>query len=635
MYVRELPLADRFVDHYVAAGIEELYPPQAAAIEAGVADGESVLAAVPTAGGKTFVAEVAMLSADGPALFVVPLRALATEKGEAFADLPGVDVGIATGDYDTADEELGGYDIVVATGEKVDSAIRNGATWIESLACVVVDEIHLLNERERGPTLEVTLAKLRRLLPGVQIVGLSATVGNAAAVADWLDAALVDSDWRPVDLRTGVYDGRDLRLGPTTRSLPAEGDPTATLVADALADGGGCLVFVSSRRAARELAGDLVDHPAVAPDAAPGVRETIAGSATTAAGRALAERAGAGIGFHHAGLRATHRSAVETAFRDRELAVVCATPTLAAGVNVPARRVVVRDHERYDPESGSMEPLSVLEVHQMFGRAGRPGLDPYGEAVLIESRRPEAVADRYLGAEPEPVTSKLTDERALRTHVLASVASGFADTRTGLRELLGETFYARERDTPDLTGPIAGALATLGETGMVDAGDRVRATDLGRLISRIYVDPATGEEVVAALRATEGMERVDSLTVLEIVCSTPDMHTAYVRDREAGRLTQFARRVDDRLVTDVESLGDEFAAWLPTLKTARLLDDYAEGDGVDELCDRYGVGPGDVRHYVERAEWLLSATESLADHLDVAAAERVRAVLDRLAKRDR
>jgi len=128
MDVRDLPLGDEAVDAFLDDGVESLYPPQEEAVEAGVAEGESVVAAVPTASGKTLVAEIAMLSAvedGGKALYVVPLRALASEKAEAFRRLP-IDVGVSTGEYDERDEDLGENDVIVATSEKVDSLVRNG-----------------------------------------------------------------------------------------------------------------------------------------------------------------------------------------------------------------------------------------------------------------------------------------------------------------------------------------------------------------------------------------------------------------------------------------------------------------------------------------------------------------------------
>ncbi|NHN46741.1 DEAD/DEAH box helicase [Halostella sp. JP-L12] len=620
MHVGDLPLAPEFVEHYRERGIDELYPPQAAAVEAGVADDGSVVAAVPTASGKTFVAQLAMLTSGGTSLFIVPLRALATEKYEAFRDLPGVSVGIATGDFDSRDEELDEHDVVVATSEKVDSAIRNGAEWVENVGCAVVDEIHLLDSPDRGPTLEVTLAKLRRLTPDLQVVGLSATVANADEVADWLDAELVTSDWRPVDLRTGVYAGGAITFEDgDARPVPTEGDaPTVALVRDAVAEGGQCLVFVNSRRATQDLARDLADEelPVSAAEAdRAAAAEEIRTSATTGTGTALADCAERGVAFHHAGLRSEHRTAVESAFRDRDLSVIVATPTLAAGVNVPARRVVVRDHHRYTDDG--VQSLPVLEVHQMFGRAGRPHLDPYGEAVLVGDEDDAAdLRERYIGAEPEAISSKLAREDALRTHVLATVASGFADSREDLIDVFESTFLAHMDPDADLASVTDDAVAYLDDAGMIDDGDDLAATDLGELVSQVYVDPLTGADVLAAIERATEMDRVTSLTVLELVCDTPDMRGSYVRNSEAGRLTQFAMDREAELTKPVADFDGDFQAWLGSLKTARMLDDWVHGEDAEVLSERYGVGPGDIRRTAERAEWLLNATESLAERVE-------------------
>ncbi|WP_227132646.1 DEAD/DEAH box helicase [Halorubellus salinus] len=639
MDVADLPLDDKFVAHFESQGVEELYPTQVAAVEAGVCDGERVLAAIPTASGKTLVAELAMLTADGPALYVVPLRALATEKFEEFDALPGVSVGMATGDFDATDEDLAEHDVVVATSEKVDSAIRNGANWVAALSCVVVDEIHLLDAEGRGPTLEVTIAKLRRLTPDVQLVGLSATVGNARAIADWLDAALVASDWRPVDLKTGVYADDAMRFSDgEVRRVPAGDRGAARALASDVVEGedGQCLVFVNSRRGAQDLASTLVDEFYATPA---DVAEELQSTARTATGVELARCVAHGVAFHHAGLASEQRRVVERAFRDRDLKVIVATPTLAAGVNVPARRVVVRDHERWN--GSEMEPLSVLEVHQMFGRAGRPHLDPYGEAVVVaESHEVDDVRERYVDAEPEPVRSKLRSQRALRTHVLASVASGFADSRAAILELLDETFYAHQRregvdgDGGETGDGDAGGEVDDGEDGGIDdvvdevltyldavgmlarEGQSVRATPLGDLVSRVYVDPVTGASVVEALERASTLPHVTALTVLELVCDTRDMPTVYVRDDEAGQVSDAAMRRRDELARDVMDFDGDYQAWLDSLKTALLLEDVADGMDVESLSEQYGVEPGDVRRSVERAEWLLTATESLTEHVD-------------------
>jgi helicase len=623
--VDALSLSPRFLEHFREQGIETLYPPQAHAVEAGVTDGDDLVVSVPTASGKTFVAQLAMLSTidrGAPAVYVVPLRALATEKYETFQAIPGVSVGISTGDFDATDADLAEEDVVVATSEKVDAAIRNGAAWVERVGCAVVDEIHLLDADGRGPTVETTIAKLRRLTPDIQLVGLSATVANADEVADWLDATLVDDDWRPVDLRTGVYADDEIRWADgEERAVPATGDPTPELVDDAIADDGQVLAFVRSRAAAQGLAADLAEDGYAFPDeAVEEIRET----ATTETGTALARCVAHGVAFHHAGLRAEHRSAVERAFRDREVRVICATPTLAAGVNVPARRVVVRDHRRYTGDG--YDPLPVLEVHQMFGRAGRPGLDPHGEAIVVAGDDGvEAISERYVGADPEAVSSKLADPDALRTHVLATVASGFADERAALDDLLGSTFYAHQHGPDALADATDRAVASLEAAGLLAVdGDDLAATDLGRIVSRVYVDPTTGTDVVAAIERAAAMDTVGRLTVLELVCDTPDMSKTYVRQDEAGRLSEFAMRNSDRLAKPIHDFDGDFNDWLDALKTARLLADLADGTDPGDVADRYSVGPGDVRRFADRAVWLLGATESLAAYVDRDGVEAVR-----------
>ncbi|WP_440766450.1 ATP-dependent DNA helicase [Natronorubrum sp. DTA7] len=652
------------VDHFRSEGIEELYPPQAEAVEAGATDGESLVAAVPTASGKTMIAALSMLSAverGGKALYIVPLRALASEKKAEFEAYErfGVTTGVTTGNYESTSEWLATKDIIVATSEKVDSLVRNGADWLSDLTCVVSDEVHLIDDRNRGPTLEVTLAKLRRLNPAMQTVALSATVGNADEIADWLDAALVDTDWRPIDLRMGVHYGNALNFDDgSTREVPVEGSEKqeAALVRDILQEGGSSLVFVNSRRNAeaaasrlgqvssRELDGD--EREALAE-----LAEEIREDSDTETSKDLADCVERGAAFHHAGLSATQRTLVEDAFRDRLLKVISATPTLAAGVNTPARRVIVRDWRRFDPSAGGMSPLDVLEVHQMMGRAGRPGLDPYGEAVLLAKSHDESeeLFDRYVWADPEAVRSKLAAEPALRTHVLATIASGFARTREGLLEFLEATLYASqsteagrlERVTDDVldylerndfikrerAGGDADADAGIDDGAFTSAADlaaqqestreeSLEATSLGHTVSRLYLDPMSAAEIVHGLERAD--DRPTALGLYQLVSRTPDMYELYLRSGEDEKFGELYYEREAELLGDrpSEYEEDRFEDWLAALKTGKLLEDWASEEDEERLTDRYKIGPGDLRGKVDTAEWLLGAAESLAAEVD-------------------
>jgi helicase len=639
-------------DHLLDQGIEELYPPQAEAVEAGVTDGENVVASVPTASGKTLIAELAMLSAinrgvseprsdgsedersessGGKALYIVPLRALASEKKAEFEEFEeyGVSVGVSTGNYESDGEWLSTKDVIVATSEKVDSLVRNGAAWIEDLSCVVADEVHLIDDAQRGPTLEVTLAKLQQLNPDLQTVALSATVGNADDVAEWLDAELVDSTWRPIDLKKGVHYGSALHLddGKQTELEVRSGEKqTAAVVRDTLEDDGSTLVFVNSRRNAEAAARRLSDT--VEPHLTGEEREELADVADeirdvsdTETSEDLADAVEGGAAFHHAGLASEHRSLVEDAFRDRLLKVISATPTLAAGVNTPSRRVVVRDWRRYDGTAGGMQPLDVLEVHQMMGRAGRPGMDPYGEAVLVASSHDELdeLFDRYVYADPEPVRSKLAAEPALRTHVLATIATGFAGSREELLSFLERTLYASQSAEPGRLERVTDdVLEYLERNEFVERdGETLKATNLGHTVSRLYLDPMSAAEIVDGLRAVEG--RPSALGLYHLVSRTPDMYELYLRSGDHEEYMELCYEREEELLGPTPSEFEEgrFEDWLAALKTAKLLEDWAGEVDEDRITETYGIGPGDIRGKVDTAEWLLNAAEQLANELDV------------------
>ncbi|MBW2987595.1 DEAD/DEAH box helicase [Candidatus Woesearchaeota archaeon] len=194
--------------------IDVLRPCQEKAIEAGLFNCKSMVVCSPTASGKTLVAELAciknVLEGKGKAVYIVPLKALATEKYKEFKkDFPFLRCGLAIGDMDSKDNYLGKNDLIVVTAEKLDSLIRHKAEWIKEIFTIVVDETHLINDSSRGPTVEILITMLRNLLASYQLIALSATIGNPDVLAEWLDAELVEDNWRPVKLYSGTYlDGR-------------------------------------------------------------------------------------------------------------------------------------------------------------------------------------------------------------------------------------------------------------------------------------------------------------------------------------------------------------------------------------------------------------------------------------------
>ena len=614
MLTSALPIPENLKQHYLASGIAELYPPQAECVKTGMLDGKNLLVSIPTASGKTLIAEMAMhthIAKKGKCLYIVPLKALASEKFDEFANKD-VRVGIATGDFDRRDDSLGKNDIIVATSEKVDSLLRNRARWIHDITLLVIDEIHLIDSENRGPTLEMVIAKLRYQNPVMQVIGLSATIGNPQLLAGWFGAELVTSTWRPVNLRQGVFWNDRIHFSDGDRPVMqvSKNYEDLNLCLDTIAEGGQCLVFVSSRRnaeafAKRAAAAIKSEEPELKVCA-----DRLGATSETEMAKSLALCVAKGTAFHHAGLSREERRIVEEGFRKGLIKCISSTPTLAAGLNLPARRVIIRDYLRFAAGEG-MQPIPVSEYHQMAGRAGRPRLDPYGEAVLIakDAGQVEELFEWYIDAPAEEVHSKIAEPAALYTHVLSLIASGFAGTRHELTAFMNRTFYVHEhRQGRLMQRAVDSALKFLVDAEMVlEIGEHLGATEFGSLVSRLYIDPRSAAMIVTTLR-----ERADyaDIGLLQLICSTPDMPRLYVRNTDRPQLDRMIGEHEDTLWLPV--LSDEDEEYFRAIKTAMLLADWTDELPDARICERYAVGPGDVYGMVESVNWLLHATAELS-----------------------
>ena len=614
---------------YEERKFKELYPPQAEAIERGLLDGKSMLLAMPTASGKTLLAELAMLKAalqGRRSLYIVPLRALATEKYDSFCKFKslGVAVGISTGDFDKRDERLGKNQIIIATSEKADSLMRNGAAWVKDLAVLVVDEIHLLNDAGRGPTLEMTITKLRRLNPKMQVIGLSATVANGREIANWLEAEWVSSDWRPVRLREGVICNGKLVFPDGEADLETKRDEALALVKDTLSKEAQILIFENSRRNAEAAASKLCGlvPPGQETDA---LSESILATGESETCQRLASCVSKGIAFHHAGLLPEQRRLVEQGFRENKIKVIASTPTLAAGLNLPARRVLIKSYKRYEYGSG-MVPIPVIEYRQMAGRAGRPGLDPYGESFLIAKSNAEMqeLMEHYIFGSPEEIWSKLASESALRTHLLSTIAADFVSSEQELKEFIGTTFYAHQQDPWHLDATLERVLEFLVENGMIKGsptGD-LCPTRLGSLVSRLYIDPLSAVIMIENLQSKGAKEsqkdrkplekkKPSDLALMHLITMTPDMDLLYVQAADSW--------VEEFIEAHQDELNDEenYDFLLREAKTTAMLMDWVGEVREELISDRYRIGPGDIRREAETAEWLMHSLAELSKHLEL------------------
>jgi len=632
----ELRIPDPAKKLLIDSGISELFPPQVEAIRAGALEGKNLLLASPTASGKTLVAELCalkhILENEGKVLYLSPLRALASEKYLEFKKYEvlrkpngrHVRVGISTGDFDSSDPWLGRFDIIIATNEKCDSLLRHRAPWMDDLSLVVADEIHLLNDVDRGPTLEIVLARLRQVNPDLQLLALSATVSNAEDIAEWLNAIPVTTQWRPVKLREGVLMGIEIQFkdGGSTRIKKKVSNPAINLALHSIQHGGQVLIFTSTRRKAVSLAKraapkvDELLSKATRRSLERIAESIISSSERTRISDLLADLVKQGVAFHHAGLSSAHRRILEDAFRDGRIKALTATPTLAFGVNLPARMVVISDYRRYEPGYGYY-PISVLEYKQMVGRAGRPKYDEIGESVLIAKTEEERdyLFASFVLAKPERIWSKLGVERILRSHVLATIASEFARSEQGIYDFFGRTLYAYQYDLRAIKGLIAKILKFLYREEMIRVeGAEILATRFGRRVSQLYIDP------LSAIIIREGLlnraPKLSEISFLHMVAHTPDMFPRIrCSSKETDRVSTFLEKHKDELMFEEPNEWADSIAYeefLGEVKTAWVLKSWIEEKPEDEIIEMFGVEPGDLYRLISTSDWLLYATQELA-----------------------
>lgn len=630
---RETQLDDLAINKKIIAllkqsGVSTLFPTQEKAFETNVLKGQNLILAVPTSSGKTLVAEICMLrrilDGLGKALYLVPLRSLAQEKYEEFKKYEslGITIAMSIGDYDSKGTQLSEADIVVLTTERADSIIRHKPDWLHNISIIIVDEIHLINDPSRGPTLEMVLAKMLQILPEIQVVGLSATISNSDEIAGWLNAELVKSSWRPIDLKEGVYYDGEIKFGDrSTRSIPRKRkDEIADLTCDILEENGQVLVFVSSRRStvavckkiassirpylSKERLG-LLNDIAKRIDSGPSIPES---------SKILARLVSMGVAFHHAGLTNQERSIVEEGFKKDLLKVIVATPTLAAGVNLPARRAIIRDYRRFEQNRGSY-PIPVLEYKQMAGRAGRPKYDKYGEAIIFartESEQ-EFLLEYYLYSEPESISSKLASQEAVQTHILSAIATEMTRNRKEIDKLIDGTFFSFQSERWEIDHHVSSALDFLEQGGLIELNqEQMYATPLGQRTSRLYIHPYTAIMFRDALKKAE---EINEIGFLHLVAHSPDQPLSYVTQSELEEVTAYLETNSDRFLVPIPDSWEDpdgYARFLAEVKTAYVLQDWISETSENHLTEQYNVGMGDIHRYVRSAEWLLYSAAEIA-----------------------
>uniref|UniRef100_A0A8R7K5V9 Helicase and polymerase-containing protein TEBICHI n=1 Tax=Triticum urartu TaxID=4572 RepID=A0A8R7K5V9_TRIUA len=481
---------------YMKKGIPQLYPWQVECLLVdGVLENRNLVYCASTSAGKSFVAEVLMLrrilSSQKIAILVLPYVSLCAEKAEHLEQLL-APLGKHVRSY--YGNQGGGSlpkdtSVAVCTIEKANSLVNKLLEdgRLSELGIIVIDELHMVGDQHRGYLLELMLTKLRYAAGegnsesssgetsgsssgkagathGLQIIGMSATMPNVAAVADWLQAALYQTAFRPVPLEEFIKVGNQIfdkdmnivRVLPKIADIGGKDpDHIVELCNEVVLEGHSVLLFCSSRKGCESTAKHIAKYLKVANvGSKEGSEFRDAASAVEALKRCpagldpvLEETLPFGVAYHHAGLTVEERDIVETCYRKGLVRVLTATSTLAAGVNLPARRVIFRQ-----PRIGR-DFIDGTRYRQMAGRAGRTGIDTKGESILV--CRPEEVK-RITGivrSDCPPLQSCLSEDKNGMTHAIMEVVAGgivqtASDIHRYVRCLLSGTM------TPRYTPPL-------------------------------------------------------------------------------------------------------------------------------------------------------------------------------------
>ncbi|BDH79194.1 DEAD/DEAH box helicase [Methanothermobacter tenebrarum] len=552
--------------------IEKLNPAQKAAIKQGyLEDQHNYILAIPTASGKTLLGLMAAIKTileGGKVIYTVPLISIQNEKIKEFKELEkhGISVG----------KDPRSSDLAIMVFESFDILTRFSWNTLKEIDLLIVDEFHMIGEYTRGPIIECAITRSMILNPGMRIIALSATLSNLEEIGAWLNAKVIQHDYRPVPLYKEVISLDMLNAREKNEAI-------VKILQDAIKDENQILVFVSTRRFTEALATFVSQKigkkiPKETRKKFNEVADKIleipqkSGSAPTFTCLKLAECIRGGVAFHHAGLFTRQREIIEDEFRNGNLYMITATPSLMYGVNLPSQTVIIRDYTRWTRQGPKWIP--VFDYEQMSGRAGRPQYDQVGYSYLLAKSPEEAyqLREYYIQGEVEPTSSKLIENKdAVYHQIIGQIAAGLSDNPDELIEFFKKTFYGHQlTNNPNmnifadnLEYEINSSLEFFIKNEIIrPTPTGLRATPFGLLIANSNYSVETS--IKLRHLATE-MDELDTYKLIYEICKTPDMPFISFKTRKGKDRVREKLQENGIFVMDVgnpEATASSLIEWI-------------------------------------------------------------------------
>lgn len=407
-------------------------------------------------------------------------------------------------------------------------------------------------------------------------------------------------------------------------------DPLLKLALETIQLNKQALLFAPSRASAEKTAEDISKLTAYN---LPELEKEVlhAASTPTKQCRRLSHCIKKGIAFHHAGLVPKQRELIEDEFRKGSIKIICATPTLAAGMSLPAFRVIIKSLKRYSGEFG-MDWIPVLEYLQMAGRAGRPEYEKFGEAITIakDEREQKEIHARYVLGVPEDIQSKLAVEPVLRTYLLSLISSGIIRDEKTMKEFFSNTFWAYQYEDMNRLEIIMGQMLswlqkwkfisiTEQQDSFVPAsalhknqGKQMRPTLLGKRAAELYLDPLTARHLLDCMN--NHTDKTTGFSWLQAISHTLEMRPLLRTKKKDLELVEgeLVKHYDQLLEPEPSAYDIDYPEFIDAIKTTLFFMDWIDEKDEDYLMERLDVAPGEIRVKTEVADWLLYAMEELA-----------------------